>query len=109
MLACRRAVQLAAEVGVEKVELELDSKGVATMLTTSSKNLSAYGPLVEEIKTLLQGFSDHRIKWVRRTANTAAHIMAKEGVGKELCKVWFQSPPECILHVVAAEIPDVFD
>ena len=53
VLACRWAVQLAVELNIQKVHLELDSKGmVATM--NDNKNLSAVGPLVEEVKELLR-------------------------------------------------------
>lgn len=109
VLACRRAVQLAIELGARKLEVELDSKGVVAMLTDQKKNLSVAGPVLEEIKSLLRSMDEYKIRWARMTANGAAHAMAKEGVCNELCKVWFQTPPDCILHVIASEIPDAFE
>lgn len=50
VLAARRAVQLASELGVQKIQLELDSKGVVSMLNDRNKNLSVTGPYIEEIK-----------------------------------------------------------
>ena len=106
ILACRQAVKLARELHVEKLEMELDCKNVVNMLNDQTKNLGVAGPVVEEIKGTLQDFEAHKISWTRRSANSAAHILAKLGVSDELCNVWLQSPPDCILQVVAAEIPD---
>ena len=46
-----------------------------------------------------------KVTWVRRTANVAAHKLAKVGVGDELCKVWLGVPPDCILDVISEDIP----
>ena len=43
--------------------------------------------------------------WVRRTANSAAHLLDKESVLNNSCKIWLHEPPDCILQVIAAEIP----
>ena len=43
--------------------------------------------------------------WVRRTANVAAHKLAKVRVGDELCKVWLGSPPDFVLSVISDDIP----
>ena len=39
------------------------------------------------------------------SANKAAHLLAREGVANNLCKVWLHVPSDCILHVVSDEIP----
>ena len=79
------------------------------MLNDPGKNLLNLGPVIEEVKTLLQSHQETKVKWVRRTANVAAHLLAKEGVSHELCKVWFHVPPDFILSVVSAEILNSFD
>lgn len=107
VLAARRALQLPLELGIQKIHLELDSKGVVSMLKDKSKNLSALGPYVEEVKEMFQTRRDYRITWARRTANSAAHVLAREGVSNEMSMVWAEVPPDCILHIVADEIPDV--
>ena len=53
-MASRQAVKLAMQQNVERIHLELDSKGVVAMINDKGKNLSAVGPLVEEIKQLLR-------------------------------------------------------
>ena len=64
LMACRRAVELASEINVEKLHLETDSKVVASMLGDTNKNLSASGPLVEEIKQMLSWFNDVKVSSV---------------------------------------------
>ena len=44
--------------------------------------------------------------WVRRSANAAAHKLARVGVGDELCKVWLGAPPDFVLSVLSDEIPN---
>lgn len=39
---------------------------------------------VEEIMEMLRLFSEVKVTWTRRSANTAAHKLAKVGVGEEL-------------------------
>lgn len=106
LMACRRAVQLAHEINVQRLHLETDSLGVASMLADPNKNLSVSGPCVEEIKQMMHGFSERKVSWVRRLANSAAHKLAKVGVGDELCKIWLMVPPDFVLDVVSEEIPN---
>lgn len=82
---------------------------VASMLNDQQKNMSAIGPIVEEVKRQLRTREEWKVGWTRRGANGAAHAMAREGIANELCKVWLQVPPECILHVVATEIPELHE
>ncbi|XBI11304.1 hypothetical protein VPH35_138391 [Triticum aestivum] len=77
------------------------------MLNNQERNLSVAGPVIEEIKGMLRAYEDWKVSWVRRTANVAAHRLAKAHVGDELCKV-----VKCatglyfILEVVSDEIPE---
>lgn len=103
LLACRRAAGLAIEMGSLKVVLETDNKGIAQRLASDDLNRSVYGPLIEEIKGLLQSRHDFKVKWVRRSANVVAHRLAKEGCGNKLCKTWLHVPPECIMNSVLSE------
>ena len=77
------------------------------MLNNSSNDLSAMGPIIDEVKEMLRTRQEYKVSWVKRTANDAAHILAKEGISMEMNKVWLDGPPECILLIVAEEIPGV--
>ena len=82
--AARWGIKLATELGVQKIQLELDSKGVVSMLNDRSKNLSALGPYIEETKGMLRYKQEYKVIWTRRTANLAAHVLAKVGVSNDL-------------------------
>ena len=105
LLACRRGLLLASEVQVQHIILETDSVEVAAKLNKEGQDRSVYGPLVDEIKTLLQGFAGSSVRAVRRTANEAAHRIAKEGCEKKLCKVWFDVVPDCIANRLVLDSP----
>ena len=107
--ACRRVVQLADEFNANRLHIETDSKEIASKLQNREKDLSVLGPLVEEVKMMLQAREQWKITWVRRSANGAAHALAREGVSNDLCKVWLHQPPDCILHILSAEIPAFYE
>ena len=77
--ACRRVVQLADEFNANRLHIETDSKEIASKLRNREKDLSVLGPLVEEVKMMLQAREQWKITWVRRSANGAAHALAREG------------------------------
>ena len=69
LFACRRAVELAKEKGVQKLILETDCAGEVSKIMAKELDRSVHGPLVEDIKTMLKGFEDSSIKHVRRSGN----------------------------------------
>ena len=103
LLACRRAVELAQEMGISKLALELDNVGAVAKLTGECRDHSIHGPLVEDIKTLLQSFTEHSVRHVRRSCNQAAHRLAKEGCDYHLCNTWVDEPPGYIVNLLALD------
>jgi ribonuclease HI len=104
LLACRRGVLLARELGVAKLELETDSMGAVTKLRSNEVDRSVQGPLVEEIKLLLREFADFSVVHVRRTCNGAAHRLAKEGCDNKCCNVWVEVPPMYLVNLLACDV-----
>lgn len=51
-------------------------------------------------------FQDCSVRFARRTANTAAHNLAKEGYLNKLCKTWLGRPPECVISALATDVPE---
>jgi hypothetical protein len=62
-----------------------------------------HGPLVSEIKVLLQGFDESSVRAVRRSANEVARNMAKEGCVNKLCKVWSRIMPDCTVNCIVSD------
>ena len=61
LLACRRAVKLAMEMNILKLHVEMDCKAVVSMLNDPTKNLSAAGPINQELKELLRTRMDFKV------------------------------------------------
>lgn len=79
LLACKRAAQLAAEMNIQKLVIDMNCKGLVGMLNGSRRNLSAIRPVVEDVKSLLRTRQESQVKWVQRSANEAVHILANKG------------------------------
>jgi hypothetical protein len=69
--------QLAKSLGLRKVVLETDCATTVVKMVDKELDRSIHGPIVEEIKGLLQDFEEVRVKHVRRSGNMVAHKLAK--------------------------------
>jgi ribonuclease HI len=96
LLACKRGLLLAKTLQVKKVVVESDCSNAVTKLKGVDQDRSFYGPLVEEIKSILQSFEEVIVRSLRRTANGAAHLLAKEGCENKCNRAWMGSPPSSI-------------
>jgi ribonuclease HI len=106
LLACHRAVQLAREKGIRKIQLETDCQGAVSKLTGGEMDRSAHGPLVEDIKKLLQDFEDALVKHVRRTCNEVAHKLAKMGCENKVDRAWSYVPPGFLVTLLDSDAGD---
>nr|XP_045087168.1 uncharacterized protein LOC123494796 [Aegilops tauschii subsp. strangulata] len=105
VLACRRAIQVAIDLHVQRAHVELDCQAVVQMLNRPKRNLSAVGPWVQDIKRMLNTLEDSKVSWVRRSGNVAVHKLARVGVGDNHSEIWVDSPSDFILDVIADGIP----
>ena len=103
LLACRRALELAKEMGRDRVELETDCLNAVVKLKSTDKDYSASGPLVEEIKELFHGFTGVLVRHVRRSCNEIAHRLASDGCRNKLCNSWVDVSPGYIVNLLALE------
>lgn len=88
----------------------MDSKDIVSKLQSREREISVLGPLVQEMKLLLQTRRQWKVSWVRRSANNAAHLLAmQEGVSSSLCKLWLVEPSDCILQALSAEMPTFYE
>jgi ribonuclease HI len=106
VLACKRAVELAKEVGCRQFELVLDCTNVVKKLKEDGRDRSIHGPLIEELKLALRDFDQVKIRAVRRTTNVVADKLAKVGCGNKLCKTWFSQAPDFIVAALADDLCD---
>ena len=85
LLACRRAAQVAKELNIANLHIEMDCKEIVCKLQCAEKDFSPLGPIVEEVKHLLTSRESWKVLWVRRDANKVAHLLAREAVSNKLC------------------------
>jgi hypothetical protein len=104
LLACRRAVELASAAGVSKLVLETDCAGAVAKLKNSEMDRSIHGPLVEEIKEMLQQFEASSIEHVRRHSNGVAHGLAKRGCRNKVSENWMGCPPGFVMNLLSVDM-----
>jgi hypothetical protein len=78
LLACKCAVLLAGEVQVQKLVLETDNLGVRIKLMREELDRLVHGHIVNEIRSTRRSFEDYSVRVVKRMANEAAPLVAKD-------------------------------
>ncbi|KAL3502178.1 hypothetical protein ACH5RR_036627 [Cinchona calisaya] len=76
MLAARRAVEFAPEVGVSRFWLEGDSQCVINLLNSDKEDRSHLGPIVDDVKIGIFQLQAHNVCWVDRDTKKLAHSFA---------------------------------
>jgi ribonuclease HI len=102
--ACEQGLLLIKCLKLKQVILELDSAAVVAKLNSTEVDRSSHGLLIEKLKKTFRKIHGYVIKWERRTANTVAHKLAKEGCGVQGSKTWFLLFPDCIKDVLDLDL-----
>ena len=80
MLACRRAVTFAIEVGVQDVTFEGDSLTVIRAINGGGASEAPYGNLIDDILVYVSSFSSVVFEHVKRPYNRVADALAKKAI-----------------------------
>ena len=108
VLAASRALELAADIGLDIVILEGDSKVVTQALETEDVGLAAYGLLIRDACTLARNFSEVSYSHTKREGNKVAHGLAKLATNLANCVIWMEEVPPSIYHFVQANLAPSF-
>jgi ribonuclease HI len=95
-LAAWTAVSLCGSLGLQSVVLEGDACEVVQYLRTDGICRGTYGQIINDAKFLLSHVPEWRVQHVRRTANTAAHRIARLAVVHGENRIWRDEFPICI-------------
>ncbi|XP_075659079.1 uncharacterized protein LOC142628943 [Castanea sativa] len=97
VLAARRALVFAKELGFDKVIVEGDSEITINSISGGHMEYSFLGHVLQDIKCLFSSFSHVSIKHINREGNCVAHKLARRAA---MCHflVWMEFVP-----------PDIFD
>ncbi|XP_019190337.1 PREDICTED: uncharacterized protein LOC109184754 [Ipomoea nil] len=102
-MSLREALSWLKNTGMGGVVVEIDSQLVYNAILSSSFN-SAYGFLVDDIKELASAIGDVEFRCVRRSANCAAHVVAREAFSVAGCGEWFNIPPDFLVSCLANDL-----
>jgi hypothetical protein len=100
------AFNLAAELGVIRVEFETDALLLATALNSMKPDFSREASIIEDLKVQSRTwFSQCSIRFSKRSSNTVAHLLAQEGFNCDVntSLAWEYEVPLC------AEVPVMGD
>ena len=91
--ACRRAVEFAVECGFTELILEGDNQALMDAVCTRQGRSSWLGHIIQDVLVLLDGLRWVQISFVKRSANTVAHGLARWA--KDLVEdiVWIEDSP----------------
>jgi ribonuclease HI len=103
-LALWTAVELFGQLGFNDVIFEGDCLEVVRGIREEGRNVTRYGSTLEETKEMLKDCRHWEISHARRTANEAAHRVAKMAVSLNVNQLWLTTTPPCIRDVVLADI-----
>ena len=99
-LAASRALELAADIGLDNVIVEGDSLVVTQALKSKVVGLAAYGLLIRDAFSLAGNFSEVSYSHIKREGNKVAHGLAKLAVNSAECVIWMKEVPPTIYHLI---------
>ena len=100
VLACKRAIEFAVEAGFRELIIEGDNATVMKTIMSSDINLSRLGHIYKDIGCMVLTLQTCSFSCVKRTANSAAHALAKYARQVEDEVVWLEESPPPILEAL---------
>jgi hypothetical protein len=80
LIACMQGVQVASNLGIGNLILEIDVINVQAALQSQSYDVRPEGGLIEELKSFASlNFSNFTCNFLGRARNKAAHVLASLG------------------------------
>ena len=105
VLAAKRALIFALELGFDQVILEGDSEIAIRAMNSDDYMAAPFGHLIADIKALAPHFRSLVFYHTRRLGNKVAHSLAREAcnVSSSFCS-WIEEVPVCTYADYSAEI-----
>ena len=103
-MACRKAVQFAKDLGLQKVVIEGDSLVVINALSQGHGCLSSYGNVIDDILVLADDFQWCEFHHVKRICNVVADMLAKKAKDLLGVRVWLDDLLEDIQPLVLFDV-----
>jgi ribonuclease HI len=98
------ALQWLSDMQFDNVDFETDSKLTADAFLSSRNDLSEFGCIISSCHSLfINLFSNSRVEFVRRQANTVSHALAREATSLASPAIYFDIP-DCIETLIINEM-----
>ena len=103
VLAAKKALQLAKDLGFHSIILEGDSKMAIDGLLSKNSSLNEYGHLLSEAKEVANQMDLVEFQFVPRQANKATHNIARHARHVSEFTVWMEDVPPHLVSVIQAD------
>lgn len=97
------AAEFSRDLGIHDIQIEGDSLLVVKAIRESGTQWSSYGQIVGDARVVLNNLRSWFIAHVKRDANSAAHVLAKEAVRHVNDQIWMEEVPMCIYDIITLE------
>ncbi|KAH9683148.1 reverse transcriptase domain-containing protein [Citrus sinensis] len=97
-LGIREALSWIKRLQLTSVIIEMDNLQVFQALTEKFSSPNGFGLIIEECRSLAMSIGEVQFSFVRRSANSAAHCVARVGGSMSGPGEWRHVPPPCLLH-----------
>ncbi|XP_031091006.1 uncharacterized protein LOC115996003 [Ipomoea triloba] len=102
-LCIREALSWLKDTGMGDVDVETDSQLVYYALRSNSFN-SAFGFILNDVKEVASMINGVDFCFAKRSANRAAHTVAREVVSMSGCGEWFDTPPPFLVDYLSDDL-----
>jgi len=102
-LAAKEGLELAAELGLNKILLEVDCQALSNFLQGPQPFTSSIGGLCFDILELGKSFASFSNRWIRRDANSVAHACASLVSAAERAFFWIDCIPNWLVMLAASD------
>jgi len=101
--ALQQALQIALDLGLNRVVFETDCQLVVNVVLSNSTYVNELGSLLSNCRAMLFSNASYALAYVRRQANRVAHNLARASILHASPNI-FNHPPHCIDSIILDEM-----
>ena len=100
ILVCCRAVEFALECGFMEMVVKGDNQSVMSTLELKRSLSSQIGHIIQDVLCLLHRFRWSQVQFVKRSANTVAHLLARHAKSLVHDVIWLEESPPPVVQAL---------
>ncbi|XP_075659014.1 uncharacterized protein LOC142628865 [Castanea sativa] len=104
LLACRRSIEFAVDVGFTRLILEGDNTNVMHAISSDVANSSFLGNVVGDIRHLISSLQWVTTSMIRRGGNEVAHVLTQHARNLEYDLYWMEDSPPPALEALYQDL-----